>query len=170
MTVQNAPSRLRVARVLRSHGVRGEVRAEPLGGDADRFRPGLRLHVDHEPRSLVVRAVRAQGEHVLMAFEGIDTPEQAAALRDTYLSVDSRDARALGPGEWFVWQIVGLEALDRDGNVLGVVTDVELGVANDVLVVDRAGGQARYPMVSAFVSDIDVEAGRITLLPWPEEP
>lgn len=168
MKAKAAPPRLRVAHVLRAHGLRGEVRAEPLGGAVSRFTPGLRLHVDAGARSLVVRSSRAQGTHVLLGFDGIDDPEHAAVLKDAYLSVDSDQARSLGPDEWFVWQIVGMEARDTDGNLLGVVEDVEEGVASDVLVVRGDDAVARYPMVSAFVSMVDVENLLITLQPWDE--
>jgi 16S rRNA processing protein RimM len=187
-----APSRLRVARVLRPHGVRGELRVEALGGDAARFTPGLRVYVDegmpaapasasHSPRppsqvqpaipaTLVVRRARPAGQHVLVAFEGVDTPEQEAPLRGAYLCVDVRDARRLGEREWFVWQLVGMRAETTDGRALGAVQDVEEGVANDVLVLDRGGEVSRVPMVSAFVRDVDVPRGVVTIEPWQEEP
>jgi 16S rRNA processing protein RimM len=196
MNGAGAPARLRVARVLRPHGVRGELRVEPLGGDAARFKPGLRLLVEmHDapsgpvtasasaphspaapaparstpPSTLVVRSARAAGGAVLVAFEGIDGPQAAALLRGAYLCVDSRDARPLGKDEWFVWQLVGLRAQDASGRGLGVVTDVEEGVANDVLVLERDGRVRRVPMVTAFVSGVDVPGGVITLEEWQEE-
>lgn len=174
MTSQ-APARVRVAHVLRPHGVRGDVRVEPLGGDADRFTPGMRVHVawggaGATARTLVVRSARAHGAHLLIGFEGIDAPEHAAALRGAYLSVDRSAVRVLPPGEWFVWQIVGMEARDIDGRPLGTVTDVEEGVANDVLVVGDGRSARRFPMVDAFVAEVDIAGGRITLRPWEEEP
>jgi 16S rRNA processing protein RimM len=107
---------------------------------------------------------------VLVAFEGVDTPEQAAPLRGAYLCVDVRDARRLGEREWFVWQLVGMRAETTDGRALGAVQDVEEGVANDVLVLDRGGEVSRVPMVSAFVRDVDVPRGVVTIEPWQEEP
>ena len=170
MSAQSAPARLRVAWVLRPHGVLGEVRAEPLGGDAGRFAPGLRLHAEDGSTSLVVRSVRPQGEHVLLGFEGVDSPEQAGALRQRYLCVETGKARTLGPGEWFVWQLVGMEVHDTAGNRLGVVTDVEPGVAHDVLVVQGDPELLRFPMVAAFVSEVDTDLRRITLHQWRVEP
>jgi ribosomal 30S subunit maturation factor RimM len=50
-----------------------------------------------------------------------------------------------------------------------VVADVEAGPAHDVLVVGGEGGERRFPMVSAFVREVDVAGGRIVLTPWDEE-
>ena len=58
--VSLSPSRLRAARVLRAHGVGGEVRAEALGGDAARFARGLRLYPEGERRPLTVRSAPQQ--------------------------------------------------------------------------------------------------------------
>ena len=38
--------RIRTAVIRRSHGVRGAVRVEPLGGTAERFCVGMRVRVD----------------------------------------------------------------------------------------------------------------------------
>jgi 16S rRNA processing protein RimM len=158
-----------VAQVLRPHGVRGDVRAEPLGGGPERFAPGMRVAVD-DGRELTVRRARAlAGGQVLLGFEGIDDPEHAAGLRHAYLSVDASQARPLADGEWFVWQLLGLSVRDPEGRELGTVADVEEGVASDLLVVSDRGSLRRFPMVAAFVQDVDVENGVVVLQPWDEE-
>ena len=164
------PSLLRAARVRRPHGVLGEVRVESLGGDASRFRRGVRVTVEGSGETLTVRSARELGDgDLLLRFTGVDTPEAAATLRGAYLCVEPERARLLPPGEWFVWQLVGLEAVDPEGVKLGVVADVETGAAHDVLVVATATGERRFPMVSAFVEEVDLAGGRMVLTPWDEE-
>jgi 16S rRNA processing protein RimM len=168
--VAAAPDLLRAARVRRPHGVLGEVRAESLGGDARRFQRGVRVVVESSGQNLTVRSARglADGD-LLLRFGGVDTPEAAALLRGAYLCVEAAQARQLPPGEWFVWQLVGLTAVDAEGNALGVVDDVEEGSAHDVLVVATGHGERRFPMVAAFVREVDVAGGRMVLTPWDEE-
>lgn len=165
-----SPPVLRAAYVRRAHGVGGEVRAEMLGGDARRFRPGLRLQVEGTARALVVRSSRDGGDGtVLLRFEGIATAAGAEELRGAYLCVERSAARALGDGEWFTWQVIGLRVVTSDGDELGSVRDVEPARAADVLVIDSPGGVRRFPMVREFVRDVDVAAGTLTLAPLPEE-
>jgi 16S rRNA processing protein RimM len=164
------PTLLRAARVRRAHGLLGEVRAESLGGDVRRFRRGVHVIVEDGGRSLTVRSARGLGDgDLLLAFDGVDTAEAAGLLRGAYLCVDAERARHLPPGEWFVWQLVGLAAVDPEGHAVGVVSDVEAGLAHDVLVVDSGTGERRFPMVTAFVREVDVAGGRIVLTPWEEE-
>ena len=169
MRETKAPERLRAAYVRRVHGIRGEVRTEPCGGDWRRFTPGLRLFVEDDVRSLTVRSGRDGGDgSVLLMFEEISTEAEAEVLRGRYLDVDTASARALGPQEWFTWQLTGLRVCSPLGAELGVVEDVESSVSNDVLVLRTGAGVRRYPMVGAFVKAVDLEAGVLTLEPQDE--
>jgi 16S rRNA processing protein RimM len=156
--------------VRRVHGVRGEVRTDPCGGDMSRFTRGLRVGVENSDRQLTVRSVRDGGEgSLLLAFDEIDNAEAAQTLHGTYLYVDAAAARDLGPDEWFTWQLTGLNVVDMHGHNLGVVTDVEQAVSSDVLVIQSNGMTRRYPMVRAFVKSVDVAAGVVTLQPQDED-
>ncbi|HVC05518.1 MAG TPA: ribosome maturation factor RimM [Candidatus Acidoferrales bacterium] len=165
-----APVKLRVAQVLRSHGVRGEVRVEPCGGDWTRFKPGTRVEVEDGSRVLTVRTSRqGPGNAVLLGFDEIASPADADRLRTLYLCVGVDAARPLDDGEWFVWQLVGLRVIDTDGTAVGVVEDVEAGVGNDVLVIKTDTDVRRLPMARDYVTGIDVAGGTLTVTPWQEE-
>lgn len=165
------PQLLRAACVRRPHGVRGEVRVEPLGGDAARFAVGLRLTSERDGSAYTVRSARdVPGGDVLLGLDEVASRDAADALRGDYLCVDSAERRSLGEGEWFVWQLVGLEARTTEGGNLGRVTDVEEYREHEVLVVrDSNGKELRFPMSTEFVAAVDLDAGVVTLTPWPEE-
>lgn len=164
------PRRLRAALVLRPHGLRGEVRAEVLGGDTERFRRGTRVFVEGSDRQLTVLASRRGPDGTaLLRLRGVDTPEQAATLRGAYLCVDVAEARRLAADEWFVWQLVGMRCVSVEGELLGTVADIEPAPAADVLVIEDPCGTRRYPMVREFVRGVDVAAGVLTLAPLAED-
>jgi 16S rRNA processing protein RimM len=167
-----APQHLRALHVRRPHGVRGELRVEPLGGDAERFRPGLRLTLERDPSMhYTVASARPTAEgDLLLTLREVASRNDAESLRGAYLCVDAGERRSLGADEWFVWELVGLRVVDASGEALGVVDDVEAYAEQDVLVVRRPdGSDRRVPMVRAHVAAVDVNAGTITVLPWPEE-
>lgn len=168
------PSLLRVAFVRRPHGVRGEVRVEPLGGDAARFTPGLRLEVEATgcaTCSAVVESARALADgDVLLRLGGVLDRTAAEALRDAYLCVPAEARRPLGDREWFLWELAGLRAVTPAGAIVGTVADVEHYTAHDVLVVRAEDGRIlRLPMVEAFVRGVDVAGGTIAVTPWAED-
>jgi 16S rRNA processing protein RimM len=165
-----APVKLRVAQVLRAHGVRGEVRVEPCGGDWTRFKPGTRVDIEDGSRALTVRTSRpGPGNAVLLGFDEVTSPADADRLRTLYLCVDVDAARPLSDGEWFVWQLIGLRVLDTTGAEVGVVEDVEAGVGNDVLVIRDHNDVHRLPMARDYVRSIDLAADTLTVTPWQEE-
>ncbi len=165
-----APAKLRAAQVLRAHGVRGEVRVEPIGGDPSRFTPGTKLETEDGARALTVRSARGgSGNAVLLSFDEITSPTEAALLRGVYLCVDVDAARPLAKDEWFVWQLIGLRVVDTAGTNVGVVDDVEAGVGNDVLVIRDGATVHRLPMARDYVTSVDLPAGTVTVTPWAEE-
>ena len=165
------PALLRAALVRGVHGVHGELRVEALGGDAGRFSPGMRLHVEGGGRELRVRSARAGRDgSVLLQVGGVDTPEQARELGGAYLCVDAAAARQLEDDEWFIWQLIGMQCVSIDGAPLGTLVDVEPAPAADVLVIAGAGASLRYPMVREFVRAVDTARGVMTIAPQPEEP
>ena len=82
---------------------------------------------------------------------------------------DELDRDALPPtdaGEYYVFQLVGLEVERADGAPLGRVTTVEPGVANDVLELDSG---VLLPLVEACVRQVDLEGRRIVVEPGFDE-
>jgi 16S rRNA processing protein RimM len=165
-----APQRLRALHVRRPHGVRGELRCESLGGDAARFRPGMSLYGEDGTTYTVATARSAAEGDVLLALREIPDRNAADALRGVYLCVDRDAARRLGEDEWFEWELVGLRVEAADGAALGTVSDVEEYPEQSVLVVRDAGGvERRIPLVRAHVQTVDVNDGRIVVIPWAED-
>ena len=65
-------------------------------------------------------------------------------------------------GEYYVFQLVGLEVEEEGGEVLGKVAEVAPGVANDVLELDTG---LALPLVEACVREVDLERRRILVAP-----
>ncbi len=167
-----APARLVVGRVLRPHGVRGEVAVEVLSDAAERFSPGAKLAAgDPEApdalRDLEVTAARLHQGRMLLRLAGLSSRDAVEPLRGQLLSIPVEDARGLGSDEYWAHQLVGLRVVDSDGRERGVVADVLPGAAHDLLEVRRLdGGAALVPAVAALVT-VELEAGRVVVQALP---
>ncbi|HEX6990123.1 MAG TPA: ribosome maturation factor RimM [Bacillota bacterium] len=157
-----------VGQVLAPHGIRGEVRVRSFGAFPERFRPGLTLRLAAGPdRRLRVRRVRLHGDTVILAFEGVTDRGAAERLRGQRLLVARAERHPLPPGRYYVDDLRGLPVVTGDGRAAGRVVDVEVNPANDLLVVETAGGErALVPLVRALVH-IDLEQGRIVVEDLP---
>ena len=162
------PARLVVGRVVRPHGVRGELVVQPLSDAPDRFAAGAELaHGDPdagEPlRPLVVAAVRGDRGRLLVTFQGVADRDAAEALRGGLLSIPRESARPLADGEYWAHQLVGLEVYDRQGRRRGEVADVLPGAAHDLLSVRlEDGASVLVPAVAALVT-VELGAGRLVV-------
>jgi len=160
------PERLVVGRVLRPHGVRGELSVQVLSDAPERFAPGAELGVGdpdgpRPPRPVTVRAARLHQGRLLVSLDGVEDRDAAERLRGAWLSIPAAAARPLEPGEFWPHQLVGLAVVDRQGRPRGRVADVVPGAAHDLLAVELPGGDsALVPAVAALVT-VELDAGRV---------
>src|SRR5215203_5954692 len=143
-----------VARIGKPHGLHGEVTVQ-LHTDEPERRLALGTPLDTEagagtgvPRVLTVRSTRVHNGIWLVAFDEIPDRTGAESLRGTRLVVDAVPRSPLDPEEdvWTEDQLRGLALVDPDGTVLGEVAGLEVGAAQDRLVVRLPDGRhARVP-------------------------
>ena len=167
-----APARMVVGRVLRPHGVHGELLVEVLSDAPERFAPGAAVAAGDPDsgtplRPLEVSSARLHQGRMLLSFAGVEDRDAAEPLRGSLLSIPLEAARELGADEFWRHQLVGLAVVDSRGNDRGVVSDVLPGAAHDLLEVRRPdGATALVPAVAALV-EVQLEAGRLVVQAIP---
>lgn len=174
--------------IRRPHGVRGEVTVEPQTDRPERFEPGSELLLRRptgsgrsEPlRSLRVTAVRPHRGSLLVCFAEIDDRDAAEALAGCHLEAEPL-AEAPEEGVYYHYQLVGCHCRDRIHGELGTVVDVIEDGGGEILVIERAPGEADrdeadrddavpgserralllVPFVASYLERIDVVAEEI---------
>lgn len=161
------PALVRVGRIVRPHGVRGEVRVMPDTDFPQRLAALQEILLVKADRSAVVQVetVRPGGAHVLMKLSGIDSVEQAEAWRGAEVAVPRAQAAPLGAGQHYVFEVLGLRAETEDGRVLGTVTEILRTGSNDVYVIRDRAREVLVPAISTVVLQIDVAGGRVVIRP-----
>lgn len=165
-------TQLRVARLLKAHGLKGAIKLELYTDDpARRFVPGASFDLQvptsspWHGKTLELSELRWYNGHPVAFFDGITDRTAAEGLVKAILWVD-QDAAEL-PEEsdaWYDHQLVGLRAV-RDGAEVGRVVRVDHLPAQDLLAVATATGEVLVPFVKAFVPAVDIAAGTVTLTP-----
>jgi 16S rRNA processing protein RimM len=156
-----------VGEVTRPHGVHGAVRVLPVTDFPDHLLRLVRVTLSRggTARTVAVEHAEAAGRFVVMKLAGVETMDEAAALRGATLEIPETEAAPLPPGQFYVFQIVGLRARTPAGEVLGEVVDVLRTGSNDVYVVRGPKGDALFPAVEGVVETIDLEAGEVVVRP-----
>jgi 16S rRNA processing protein RimM len=156
-----------IARVVKSHGLKGELAVEPASGFE--FAPPNGLEVWFVPpppglRSGRVENVRRGPRGPLVKVSGIDDIGVAGTLVGTEIIARSADlpAEMLRPVE-VVDDGLGLSVTDQERGLLGEVVEVIVTGANDVWVVEGPYGEVLLPVIDDVVVSVDWDAATATV-------
>lgn len=148
------------------HGIKGEVRVKSFTDDPLAFADYGKLH-DRDGRKYQVIGARVSKTVVVTRFKSVDSREKAEALKGVELFVErSKLPDVEDEDEFYMADLIGLEAVSPDGQRLGVVKEVYDFGAGDILEIKLEGGKPElFPFTKEAFPEIDVEAGRIVFVP-----
>ncbi|WP_372728060.1 ribosome maturation factor RimM [Nocardioides sp.] len=165
-----------VARIGKPHGVRGEVTVDVRTDEPERrFAVGSVLRAEPPAgsssplRRVTVSRSRWHQTRLLLTFEEINGRDEAEAARGTVLHATiAADESPEDPDEYYDHQLVGLAAHDLDGTLLGTVTGLVHGGAQDLLAIRTPQGRdTLVPFVKALVPEVDLAGGRVVVADRP---
>jgi len=154
---------LDVGRIAHSHGLRGEVMVVLTSNRTERVAPGSVLHAGD--RALTVASSRPHKNGHIVMFDGVDTREQADALRGTLLQAEPID----DPDELWVHELIDSVVVDQHGIERGTVVRVLDNPASDILELD-SGALVPVRFLTALEPNtrisVDVPDGLFDLESW----
>ena len=112
-----------------------------------------------------LRTVRFDGDSVLLALEGVDSPEAVGPLVGRLIAVPRDEALPAPEGHFYPWELEGAPVLTRDGRTVGSFAGVEPGPAHDLWVVRTDGREWLLPAVPEIVVEVSVAERRIVIDP-----
>jgi 16S rRNA processing protein RimM len=160
-----------VGRVVKAHGVTGEVVVEIRTDDPDiRFTPGSSLRGRPSrggPESrYVVESSREHSGRLLVRLDGVADRSAADALRGTLFVVDSEELPPIeDPDEFYDHQLKGLQVVTITGTAVGSVAEVLHTAAGELLSVRTEEGEVLVPFVSAIVTSVSLADQTIEIDP-----
>lgn len=159
------PARLvLIGRIVKAHGIRGEVVVAATGDDPARLRPGATVRSGGAETSVrAVEGCRWTGGSWIARLEGCDDRNAAEALVGTSLFVEAGALPPLPDGEYYRFQLEGLRVTASDGAEVGRVAGVIELPGQDLFEVAGPGGTLLVPGRREFIEWIDLEKGELRL-------
>lgn len=157
-----------IGRITKPHGVRGEVRVAPITDLPERFTWLDSVYVgESAPVKMPVEGARVHNSKVLLKLEGYDDRNAADTLRGALLQVPEDEGLPLEEGEYYLYQLEGLDVFSDSDEHLGSIVDILETKANNVFVVHGDRGEILLPDIEEVITTIDFDAGRmvVNLLP-----
>lgn len=155
---------LLVGKVVGVHGIRGEVKILPYG-DCDK-KPWKKLYLSDKEGHVVICKLTANRPHkgvIIASFEGYADRNRAAELVGLDVFVDRAVMPALPEGEYYHFQLQGMEVVTEQGGKIGVVAGIFSTGSNDVYAVKGDYGEILIPAISDVVLKVDIDAGKIVV-------
>lgn len=157
------PEQLIVGQIVAAHGKGGEFRLAPIANHPEQLETLKTIYLgdDREPHR--VRRVRVNGGEVVVKVAGFAGPDDVLARKGWLVRIDTADAIPLPEGEYYHYQLIGLDVFDEAGEPLGRLAQVIETGANDVYVVIGPVGELLLPAIEQVIRAVDVEARRMVV-------
>lgn len=159
-----------IGAIAGAFGVSGEVRLKSFCSEPTDIASYGPLLTEDGGRTFHITLTRPVSGGLGARIKGVDTKEQADALRGTSLFVARDRLPSLPDDEFYHADLIGLAAFDTGGEPLGKVTGVYNHGAGDILEISPTGHKSALllPFTAAIVPNVDLAAGRI-VIDLPEE-
>ncbi|MBQ4566226.1 MAG: 16S rRNA processing protein RimM [Oscillospiraceae bacterium] len=150
---------LETGEIVSTHGIQGEVKILPWADGPEFLLDFDTFYLRGKPYEVL--HARVHKTCVLAKLRGIDTPEQATALRGQVVCIDRSDVK-LPEGTVFIADLIGCRAITEEGVEIGKITEVLTMPSSDVYVIQ---GEHKYmiPSVKEFVKEINVAQGYVRI-------
>lgn len=156
--------RVTLAKIAGPHGIKGLVKIYPLGEDIGLLEQ-LSVNAGETPVKITLK--NQLGKFILAEIDIIKTREDAEKMSGVELSVE-RDAlpEIEDDGQFYHHELVGLKAVNTEGEVIGEICAVENFGAGDLLEIRPLHGEKYLiPFTDDFVPDVDIDLGHVVIIP-----
>ena len=146
-----------IGKISAPHGVRGEVRIVPLTDFPERFE-NLKTVFLEDDSKMELESVKFSNKFIIAKFKNINSRNDIEIFNGKLLMLNRSDIPSLPEGEYYNFDIIGLEVIDDKGSKLGKITEVLKTGSNDVYVVEGKK-QILVPALKKVVKEINLTDG-----------
>ncbi len=154
-----------LSKLVKAHGVRGEVRGVLLTDVLENFqgRAVIRWRRGREVQELEIEDIRPHGALLLFKFKGVDDRDAAQELVGGFLEIPLEELVPLPPGEYYWHQLLGLKVYTEEGEYLGVLEEIMETAGHDVYVVRKGEDEILLPAIKEVIRAIILDEGRMVV-------
>lgn len=155
---------LEIGQIVNTFGIKGMVKVKPFTDNIERFNNLEKIYIKNKSgqTEYKIQEIKYHKNMVLIKFEGIENPEQADLLRNSYLIVDRETEEPLEPGRYYIVDMIGLDVFTDDNEYLGKLEDIYNTGSSDIYVVkNELGKQVLLPAIEDVIKNIDMDSKKV---------
>ncbi|MBE5899114.1 MAG: 16S rRNA processing protein RimM [Lachnospiraceae bacterium] len=156
---------LQVGTIIKTHGIRGEVKVYPLTDDVNRFKKLKEVILEPEKDNIIleIEGVKFFKNLVILKFKGFDNINDIEMHTKKGIYVTRENAVECEEDEYFVADLIGLDVVTDENEEFGKVKDVIHTGANDVYVIDYNDKEVLVPAIKQCIKDISIKDNKMTI-------
>lgn len=157
---------LPIGKVVKAHGLRGHLKVLPYGETFSTLSAEEKITAnlpDGTSLTLTVAEISPHQKTFLLISREIGTVEEAHRLVGAELCVPESRLPPTAPGEFYWYQLIGLEVVNTEGQKLGTLEEIIETGSNDVYVVRRGREEILVPAIEEVVRDVDLQRRLMTV-------
>ncbi len=159
---------IQIGTIINTHGLKGELKIRSSSDfDELRYQKGKTVYFYVNGKYLPVKPIsfRLHSGYSLVSFEGMQDINAVEQFKGCLVCIQETDRHELDDGEYYVDELIGMKAIDEEGNELGTVITVEetSGAQNNIRIQRPNGKTALIPNVPEFVLEINEAEKIITI-------
>lgn len=160
----NFKNKIIIGKLGAARGLNGELKIISLTDFEGRFENLQEVEIDD--KILQVDYVKYVGNNIVIRFKDYQTREAAQKLTGKMMRVDKNNAAPLSEGEFYTFDIIGLNVFDLNDKKLGTIANVLKTGSNDVFVMKSENDrEILIPALKRVVKKIDIENKMMIIIP-----
>ena len=152
-----------IGRILAPWGVKGNLKVEVATDFPQRFAPSARVYINRQP--MTIDSIEWHKGKAIIKLNTIDRIEDAEKLPGQLVEIHHSQLHPLPEGQYYHFQLIGLEVWTTQGELLGNITDILSAPSNDNYVVSGAKGEILIPAIEDVIKSIDLNQERLIIEP-----
>jgi 16S rRNA processing protein RimM len=148
---------LLVGKILRAHGIKGELKVLPLTNSPDEFATIKTIHINNKVYEC--ENIRVANSHLIIKLDGFSTRNEAEKFADKEIYVDFDNRPAIKNDEYYIADLQGLEVTDGTKSY-GFLENVIQTGSVDVYCV-KGIHSLMFPALKSVIIDVDFNSSKI---------
>ncbi|MFI5323141.1 MAG: ribosome maturation factor RimM [Thermodesulfobacteriota bacterium] len=156
-------------KITRAHGLSGGVRLTPFSRHFESLETLDSIFIEKvrekAPERFMLSEFRLEKGSALLKLEGVDTIDKAEELVGCDVYIEKSRLPELEEGEFYWFELIGLETFTDDGKYLGQVENLIDRALQSVLVVKKDGKEILIPLSEPIIKEINLKESKIVISP-----
>lgn len=148
-----------------SHGIKGEFTVKLINDESRSLKNGMTVYLKKN-EILIEKKIEAIrfGNKTIMKLVGIDDRNLSDELIPCEIYIKKLDLPDLRDGEFYMFDLLGIEVFDERGDRVGELIDFYDTPASTVLKIKTSSRVIDVIFNEYFIKDVDIENKKITIV------